>query len=324
MDQELPIFTAALGLSSPWKIVRIEFSEAQALHIYVSHPRGSRFEFEGRLYPVYDHQERTWRHLNFFEHTCYLHAAVPRVRTHEGETCLVAVPWASGGSSFTLLFEHHAMSLVRGGMSIYRAGLALAIDGRRILGIIRNRVHYALATQPLAPVEELSVDETSRARGHDYLTILSDREAKKVVGIAPGKDQAAMSNALIDMEVRGADSEAVKTVTMDMSPSFIAGAEAHLPDAGIVFDRLHIVKQLNEALDKVRRSEQAQHKEELKKTRYLWLRNNPQLKPDQQARVATLAEAYPTLGQAYRLKELLRDILDQAAQDQSLKPLKPG
>jgi hypothetical protein len=45
------------------------------LHMYVEHNQGARFEYEGQSYPVYDYQDRTWRHLNFFEHTCYLHNA---------------------------------------------------------------------------------------------------------------------------------------------------------------------------------------------------------------------------------------------------------
>ncbi len=116
MTQE-DLFGAALGLQLPWKIEAVELklsddNSTKELHIYINFERGRRFECEGELRPVYDHNERTWQHLNFFQHHCYLHAQVPRVKNSSGNTLLVEVPWARPGSSFTLLFEAFAMCLV--------------------------------------------------------------------------------------------------------------------------------------------------------------------------------------------------------------------
>jgi transposase len=46
---------------------------------------------------------------------------------------------------------------------------------------------------------------------------------------------------------------------MDLSPAFIAGASAYFPAAEITFDRFHVVKLLNEAMDKVRQDERKEH-----------------------------------------------------------------
>ncbi len=54
---------------------------------------------------VHDTTDRTWRHLDFFEHQAYLSARVPRVQCPEHGVHLVNVPWAHPGSGFTLLFE---------------------------------------------------------------------------------------------------------------------------------------------------------------------------------------------------------------------------
>jgi hypothetical protein len=105
---ELPIFTAALGIEAPWYIKRVYFEtvdDQSQLFIEVAHRRRTRFECQGEKYPVYDHQKRRWRHLNFFQHECYLYGDIPRVKTREGNVLLVDVPWAKPGSSFTLLFE---------------------------------------------------------------------------------------------------------------------------------------------------------------------------------------------------------------------------
>jgi transposase len=321
--EELPIFTSALGIEAPWYIKRIYFEGIESdkrLYIEVAHRMRSKFVYAGEWYPVYDHQDRTWKHLKFFQHECYVYGSVPRVKTKDGEVRLVEVPWARAGSSFTLLFEHDIVSLVQGGMSASKAGQRMGISGKRVFRIISRHVSTALSHQDLEDVKELSVDETSSRKGHKYLTILTDRVAKKVVGVAVGKDKEAFAHALIDMEVRGAERNKVRTITMDMSKSYIAGAEESMPEADIVFDRFHIVKKMNEAVDSVRRSDQQNFKE-LKNTRYLWLRNQTSLNEEQRQQVESLAQAFPNIGQAYRLRELLKTVLDNALYSKRLSPI---
>lgn len=323
--EDLGLFTAGLGLPDPWYVSSAELKPnadgGHDLHIEIDHRQGVRFAYEGTMYPVYDHQYRVWRHLRFFQYDCYLHARVPRIKTKEGQVKLVDVPWAEKGSSFSLLFEKNVIDLVSGGMGVSSTGTHYGVDSRVIFRIISRHTSIALATQNLEDVKELSVDETSKKKGHNYLTIMCDRQAKKVVGIGVGKDKEAYYNALIGMEIRGADKTKVRTITMDMSRSYIAATEELLPDADIVFDRFHLSKQLNEAVDKIRRKEQRECKEGLKNSRYLWLRHPSKLRPDQYELVGHLAEAYPTIGTAYRLKELFREIFDLAEKSARVRPL---
>jgi transposase len=323
--KDTKLFAAALALKPPWYIKKIDFRDTaqgeKELHIEVDHQKRVKFEYEGELCPVHDHQLRSWRHLRFFQHDCYLHARVPRVKTESGEVRLVAVPWAEPGSSFTLLFELDVLKLMDKGMSASAVGRHYSFDSRIASRIVGRHVSNALATQELRTVKDLSVDETSRKKGHNYLTILCDRQAKKVVGVSLGKDQKAVGQALIDMEARGADRATVRSVTLDMSRSYIAACESYLPQAEMVFDRFHLVKKLNEAIDTIRRAEQKQFKEALKHSRYLWLRNASKLSQKQQQRLDLLKEAFPNLGQAYRLKELFREVFDAAQFIKRLKPL---
>jgi transposase len=91
-----------------------------------------------------------------------------------------------------------------------------------------------------------------------------------------------------------------------MSPAFISGIENNFPHASITFDKFHVMKLMNEAVDKVRREEQS-HNSLLKKTRYVWLKNpenltikqNETLKPLKDLRLKTL--------RAYNIKLALRD-----------------
>lgn len=321
-DHEL--FAQALDLPWPWLIDKVEFEDTatdRVLHIYLKHKRRVKFDYEGKAYSIYDHQQRSWEHLKFFQHRCRVHAAVPRVKIDSGQVRLVEVPWAKPDSSFTLLYEYDVLDLAKGGMSNSKIAARLGISSKRVFGIIRRHVSLALSTQSLEVVEELSVDETSAKKGHNYVTILADRERKKVVGVAAGKDYDAFAHALIDMEVRGAYREEVRTVTMDMSPSYIKGAATDLSQASIVFDRFHIAKKMNEAVDQIRRQDQREYKT-LTKTRYLWLRNKNRLSEQQQLHLECLAASHPNIGTAYRLKEQLHAIFNHAQTDWRIGPLR--
>ena len=323
MNQNM-LFTMALGIQGPWQIGKVEFREGisgKELHLYVEHKKGVRFDYEGKDYAVYDHQDRTWRHLNFFEHVCYLHASVPRVKTDEDKVKLVSVPWAKPDSSFTLLFEAYSALLVKDGMSMSKAGNYVNESYKVIYRIIKSMVVTSLITQPLEDVRELAIDETSTKKGHNYFTILSDRKNKKVVGVSEGKGYESAVKAIEEMEYRGAQRTKVRCITMDMSASYIRAAKEILPQADIVFDRYHISAQMNKAVDEVRRKEQRDYSE-LTKSRYLWLRNNYNLSEENQEKVAYLADAYPTIGTAYRCKELLREVLNEAKKSHLLKGIK--
>ncbi|MGH3702616.1 MAG: transposase family protein, partial [Pseudonocardiaceae bacterium] len=105
------LFTAALGLSGPWRVTRSEFDAgATQLDRYLDFARGARFACPAKdcaqgCAAVHDTVEKTWRHLDFFQHTALLHARLPRVRCPGHGVRQVDVPWARPGSGFTVLFE---------------------------------------------------------------------------------------------------------------------------------------------------------------------------------------------------------------------------
>jgi transposase len=240
------------------------------------------------------------------------------VKTDKGMVRLIKVPWSEEGSSFTLLFEKCTLELVRNGMSISGAAKVLGIGSGQVHRIIKRKVVDALIMQELGEVKELSIDETSSKKGHNYLTILCDREAKKVVGIGVGKDIKSVEEGLQEMEIRGGSRADIKCISMDMWKAFITAAEEKMQQAEIVFDRFHLAYNLNKAIDRIRRAEQSKFSE-LKRTKYLWLRNNQNLKDSQKELIADLSSQYKTIGEAYRLKELFREVLNHAQEDPRLK-----
>jgi transposase len=324
MTQE-DLFGAALGLQSPWKIEAVELklsddNSTKELHIYINFERGCRFKCEGELRPVYDHNKRTWQHLNFFQHHCYLHAQVPRVKNSSGNTLMVEVPWARPGSSFTLLFEAFAMCLVGSSMSLTEAGKTIGVDSRVVGRIIRQYVDNALYNEPLDTATSITIDETAIRRGHNYITVITDIDRKKVIGIGQGKDYNAVREATEQMEARGSFADQVTAVAVDLSPAYTSAVLDQFPNAEIVYDRFHVEQMLSRAVNEVRKLETDEQRL-LKKSKFLWLRNEARLTQNQKEKVHYLQIAFPTLGLAYRLKELFKEVYNTTEPDDALEAM---
>ena len=113
------LFSAALGIVDPWYIKSVNFdSVSKKLDIEVDFKKGSTFQddsgrAEPKEYKAYDTIRKTWRHLNFFEHECYLHCRTPRIQTDAGGTKLIMPPWSGVMNGFTLLFEALIMKMAK-------------------------------------------------------------------------------------------------------------------------------------------------------------------------------------------------------------------
>jgi len=325
------LFGSAIGIVEPWYIQKIEFERGEddtilkggKLDIYIDFRIGSKFKIDDHpeLCFVHDTVNRKWRHINFFQHECYLHARVPRIKTPTGKVLMVTVPWAVAGSSFTLLFEALSMLYVKEGMSMSGSGRMQNVDSRIIKRIIDHYVFKAKQEQPLAQTETIGIDEVSYKKGHAYLTIVSDAEKKKVIGIGEGKDKRAVSEAFDEMDDRQFDFQFVKNVTADLSPSYTASIKEELPNTKLIYDRFHLESLLSKSIDTVRKLEQ-QETDILKKTKYLWLKNNDSLSEKQRIKVHYFSICFPTLGEAYKLKELFKQIYDDANKRGSIDNLK--
>ena len=112
--KDTKLLEMALGLTDSWKVAGVDFkAEEKRLDIYLDFAKGSRFACPacGELSSVYDTEQKEWRHLNFFQHECYLHARTPRTDCKKCGVHLVEVPWSRPQSGFTLLFEALIMML---------------------------------------------------------------------------------------------------------------------------------------------------------------------------------------------------------------------
>jgi len=125
---------------------------------------------KGTLLSPHDTVDKVWRHLNFFEHPCYLHVRVPRLKTNVSSIEIVKVPWAHSHSGFTTLFEAFAMALIEEETPVNSIAKTVKEYPNRIWTVFRHWVSGGKRNLNLSDVRRIGVDETSRWKGHFYIT----------------------------------------------------------------------------------------------------------------------------------------------------------
>ena len=260
---------------------------------------------------AYDTVRKRWRHLNFFQHEAFLHAPAPRVQCPSCGVRMARVPWARPRSGFTLLFEALVVTMAAQ-MPVRAVGRIIGEHDTRLWRIVRHHVDEARAAADHGGVKAVGVDEKACRRGHSYVTFFADLDARRLLYATPGRRSGVLKEFRKDLEAHGGSAEGVRELCMDMSAAYMKGARESFPDAEITFDRFHVVKLLNEAVEKVRRAEQKE-RPELKRSRWLWLWNPERLTPDQQERLDELpdpARLALDTAEACRLKLAFQEFWD--------------
>lgn len=168
-------------------------------------------------------------------------------------------------------------------------------------------VHQAMAELDLTTVKRIAIDETSSRRGHRYITLFVDVDTKIVLFATEGKGKDTLAKFKQHLLSKAIDTAKIQEICCDMSVAFIRGIEEQFPAAEITFDKFHVMKMVNEAVDDVRKAEQKEAPQ-LKRTKYLWLKNESNLKADQKEELQSLKDSNLKTGKAYRLKLAMQDL----------------
>ncbi len=308
------LFEAALGIAHPWFVGSVAFDEkAKTLTVLIDFKVGSHFAVSGHegTHPVHDTVTKTYRHLNFFEHECHLQVRTPRVKLANGSVRLVEPDFAGRLNGFTLLFEAFILMLARQ-MPFAAVSRIVGESPHRVLAVCQTYVEMACGLADYSDVSALAIDETSRARGHSYVTLAADAELRKVLFVTEGRDAKTIEELAEYLEEHGCPAQSITSASIDMSPAFIAGVSQHLPNARITFDKFHVIGHASTAVDKMRRIEQKGDKS-LKGMRWTLLKDSAKLNvaaaADLDALIAKLT--VKRTARAWVYKEQLREILDR-------------
>jgi transposase len=303
------LYATILGITPPWEVIDVAVdSEQRLVEVRLATKPGTQLSCPECGKPVsgYDTRERRWRHLDTCQFRTELVATVPRVDCGEHGVRQMKIPWAQDGSRFTALFEALAIDWMKEA-SLSGVTRVLGLTWDEAAGIQQRAVERGLARRARPVPTRIGVDETSFAKRHEYVTVISDQETGAVVSIADGRGcetLAAFYRGFSPDELA-----AIESVSMDMWAGYIGPTLEHVPDARrkIAFDKFHVAQHLGKAVDVVRRREHTARSAAgdtvLTKTKYLWLRNPEKMSKQAWARLRPLREGTLRTAKAWFYKE---------------------
>ena len=323
------LFTSALGLQAPWSVKEVKLDI-----------RGGRVDFDltctaTRLtcpicaaldQGVHDKIARQWRHLDFFQYEAWLHAEVPRIAcTACGKTTQVQVPWAREGSGFTALFEALALSLCQE-LPVRQAAALLRCSDKQLWRRIAHYVGEARKLDDMSQVRVVGIDDTSLRKGQNYITVVHDLKAKRLLFACEGRSHQSVLDFADELKAHGGTAQQIEDVCQDMSAAYAKGVGMALPEAQISYDRFHVIAMANEAMDGVRRQEVSDEPQAVKEAmggvgsklhkNLTWaMRRNPKGWSEKQWQTMHyLKRSTLKSARAWRLKMALRAVYAKAAQ----------
>lgn len=301
------LYQQILGIELPWRVTAVDVAVDEGeVRVCVEAKSGTRHECPqcGKQCAGYDRRVRRWRHLDTCQLRTILIADVPRVECPEHGVVMVKVPWAEPGAGFTALFEALVISWLKE-TSIAAVARQLRLSWNAIDGIMQRAVNRGLGRRKHKPSQHIGVDETAFRKGHNYVTVVSD--GATVLYVADDRKQSSLDGYYGGLSEE--ERAAIESVSMDMWPAFIGATRAALPDADtkIAFDKFHVAKYLGDAVDKVRRAEhknlQKQGRDDLVRSKYLWLRNPSNMSRTQWHDFKSLRESTLKTARAWAIKE---------------------
>ncbi len=152
----------------------------------------------------------------------------------------------------------------------------------------------------------IGIDEISIRKGHTYRIVVSDLVRRRPIWFG-GQDRSEASLAQFYDWLGKNKAQRIRLAVMDMWKPFRNSTQAHAPQAAILFDKFHVLRHLNEALDQVRKSEYARlggkQRRYIKGQKYTLLSHRANLDLDGRKALKTLLAANQRLNTAYLLKE---------------------
>ena len=277
MEELTQFYARLLRIERPWIVIEVRFPDQERVDVYVDHERGIKLRCPrcDAWCPVYDHSpEREWRHLDTCDVPTYVHTRLPRVQCKVHGVLSIASEWAEPGSNLTRALEAHVIDLAKEA-SLQAVSRLTGLSWDRCCGVLDRAVRRGQRRKAWKVPVHLGVDEKAFAKRHQYMTLVCDLETKSVEYVAEGRRQESLEEYFLPFDED--ELERIEAICVDMHDPYIAAVRARVPGARdkIVFDKFHVLRLMNEAVDRVRRQEhkklRAQHDEVLTGTKYLWL-----------------------------------------------------
>ena len=173
----------------------------------------------------------------------------------------------------------------------------------------------------LSQLKRLGIDEIALVKGQgNYLAVLVDLDTHKPIEIVKSRRMEEIREVLLNWGVQVLDK--IEEVSIDLWSPYKNLVEELMPNANITADRFHVMKQVNDELDTMRKaekkaamslekkSERDRILEGLNKSKYSFIKNEDSLNEKQKEKLKSAQEVSPILAKMHRLKEEFRDIFE--------------
>lgn len=216
---------------------------------------------------------------------------------------------------FTKEFEAFALLLMRE-MPVSKVAQLVGESDTRLWRMLFGQVEAAYGENDLSQVCCVGVDEMSVRKGHEYLSVFADLARKRVLFATEGRDSQTWVRFVETLEKHNGHRHAITQVSLDMSAAYEKGVRENCRNAQVVFDKFHVIRQVLQAMDQVRRKEVRVGGQgvwpALRKSQWLWRKNPENLTDQQKERLAQIKDKNLMTAKAYQMRLVFQDIYRSA------------
>ncbi len=318
MDFTKDFFNLLLDFGDDWVITKIE-SNHKSQEVFLD------VEYISDLYldpktaetaKLYDHSEiRIWRHLDILQYKCYVRSRIPRVLCKDGKVRQIAIGWANKHDRHTYSFEKRVIDLLKATKNQTKTAEFLNCGFRLVNRVMHRCTERGMQRRDIStiPFGHISIDEKSFQKGHKYVTVISHPKTGVVINVGQNRDTISVKNLLINTFTEQQLNE-INTVSMDMWQPYINSINEKVTNAEIIHDKFHLIKYLNESIDKIRRRE-VKGNDILKNSRYTLLKNKENLTQKQQEQYQIIKESNFEVTKAWQIRENFKSLFNYSHED---------
>nr|AGS54171.1 transposase [uncultured bacterium contig00051] len=280
-DSTCLLYKDIIGVQAPWEVTEVTKDEKiRKITVRIEHDSETAIkcpvcEQETKLY---DHRIRTLRYLDTCQYETFLEVHVPRVSCKEDGVQQIPIPYAEKHSRFSSRFEKAIIVWLQDSpISAVAENFKLSWD--EVDGIMQRAVKRGLSRRKKHKVKNMGIDETSYQKHHEYVTVILDKDRDSVIDVLDDRTAETLETWLKTQ--KSCNLSGLESISMDMWDPYIKAVKDNIPEAEqkIAFDRFHVSKHFNGALDKVRRREHKAFMKQagespLSKSRFQWLINS--------------------------------------------------
>jgi len=260
---------------------------------------------------IEDEYERTIRDLDLAGKQCFLTFKQKKIHCSCGYRGLEKISFVQKLRRVTVRMETYVVSLCEA-MSLKDVSLTTGLDWKTVKNIDRAYLKSTLPDISKLDIRRIAIDEIAIMKGHKYFTIIRDYDSGLAIKILFGRAYEETAKALDSL---GKEKLAkIEYASLDMWYPYIKAIREKCPNAKLVFDKFHVVKKVNEALDKVRKKEfnhaEKEERINMKHKRFIILKKGGNLKREEREELKVLMESNAKLYKAYLLKEQIMSVFD--------------